>query len=105
VKLQDKVAIVTGSTKGIGRAIAIGYANEGATVVVCGRSLGLANGLADELTQQGKRAVAMRLDVADPGGIDEVVGNVVGRLGGIDILVNNASSPPDCEAAKRYMMT
>ncbi|MCX5994783.1 MAG: SDR family NAD(P)-dependent oxidoreductase [Chloroflexi bacterium] len=46
MRLQDKVAIVTGSTKGIGRAVAIGYAEEGAAVIVCGRSEDLAKNLA-----------------------------------------------------------
>jgi gluconate 5-dehydrogenase len=94
VRLQDKVAIVTGSTKGIGRSIAIGYAGEGATVVVCGRSVDLANGLAEELAAQGKQAVAMRLDVADSDSVDMVFDQVAERFGRIDILVNNAGISP-----------
>ena len=58
MRLQGKVAIITGSTKGIGRAVAIGYAEEGATVIVCGRSEDLAKNLASELTSKGKKAVA-----------------------------------------------
>jgi len=94
VRLKDKIAIVTGSTKGIGRAIAIGYANEGATVVVCGRSVDLAQGLAEELMSQGKKAVAMRLDVADSDSITQVFDQVVKEFGRIDILVNNAGISP-----------
>ncbi len=88
MRLQGKIAIVTGSTKGIGRAIAIGYASEGASVVVCGRSEDLAHGLADELTRQGKTAVAMRLDVADvesvAGVFDQSGGELVEQVGLFD---------------------
>ncbi len=94
MRLKDKIAVVTGSTKGIGRAIAEGYANEGATVVVCGRSVDLANALAEELTNQGKKALAMRLDVADGDSIAQVFDEVVARFGRIDILVNNAGISP-----------
>ncbi len=94
MRLEGKVGIVTGSTKGIGRAIAIGYAKEGATVVVCGRSEDLARRLADELTQQGHAAVAMKLDVTSPDSINQVVDEVARRFGRIDILVNNAGISP-----------
>ncbi|MEE8374332.1 MAG: 3-oxoacyl-ACP reductase family protein [Dehalococcoidia bacterium] len=94
MRLQGKIAIVTGSTKGIGRAIAIGYASEGASVVVCGRSEDLAHGLADELTGQGKAAVAMRLDVADAESVAGVFDQVAEQFGRIDILVNNAGISP-----------
>jgi gluconate 5-dehydrogenase len=94
MRLQDKVAIVTGSTKGIGRAIAIGYAEEGATVIVCGRSEDLANNLAQELTRRGKKAVAMKLDVTSHDSINQVVNQVMKQFGRIDILVNNAGISP-----------
>jgi len=94
MRLQGKVAIVTGSTKGIGRAVAIGYAEEGATVIVCGRSEDLAKNLAEELTKKGKKAVAMRLDVTSPDSINRVVNQVVKQFGRIDILVNNAGISP-----------
>jgi len=92
--LQGKIAIVTGSTKGIGRSIAIGYAQEGATVIICGRSEDLAKNLADELTEQGKKAIAMRLDVTSVDSVSQVVDDVVRRFGRIDILVNNAGISP-----------
>ncbi len=94
MRLRDKVAIVTGSTKGIGKAIAIGFANEGATVVVCGRSEDLAKNLAADLTGQGRKAVAMRLDVTSGESINHVVDQVVGQFGRIDILANNAGISP-----------
>ena len=94
MRLRDKVAIVTGSTKGIGKAIATGYAREGAKVVVCGRSEDLARALAGELTAQGHSALATRLDVTSSDSIGQVVEDVVGRFGRIDILVNNAGISP-----------
>ncbi|MCX5995460.1 MAG: 3-oxoacyl-ACP reductase FabG [Chloroflexi bacterium] len=94
MRLQDKVAIVTGSTKGIGRAVAIGYAEEGAAVIVCGRSEDLAKNLAQELTRKGKKAVAMKLDVTSHDSINQVVNQVMKQLGRIDILVNNAGISP-----------
>ena len=94
MRLQGKVAIVTGSTKGIGRAIAIGYSEEGATVIVCGRSEDLAKSLAEELRQKGKKAVALRLDVTSVESINQVVAQVVKQFGKIDILVNNAGISP-----------
>jgi len=94
MRLQSKVAIVTGSTKGIGRAIAIGYAEEGATVIVCGRSEDLAKNLAQELTRRGKKAVAMKLDVTSHDSINQVVNQIMKQFSRIDILVNNAGISP-----------
>jgi len=94
MRLQGKVAIVTGSTKGIGRAVAIGYAEEGAAVIVCGRSEDLAKSLAEELTLRGKKAVALRLDVTSVDSVNQVVAQVVKQFGRIDILVNNAGISP-----------
>jgi NAD(P)-dependent dehydrogenase (short-subunit alcohol dehydrogenase family) len=94
MRLQDKVAIVTGSTKGIGRAIARGYAAEGANVIVCGRSEDLAKSLAEELIKKGKKAAALRLDVTSVDSVNQVVAQVVKQFGRIDILVNNAGISP-----------
>jgi NAD(P)-dependent dehydrogenase (short-subunit alcohol dehydrogenase family) len=94
MRLQGKVAIVTGSTKGIGRAVAIGYAEEGAAVIVCGRSEDLAKSLAEELTLRGKKAVALRLDVTSVDSVNQVVAQVVKQFGRINILVNNAGISP-----------
>jgi NAD(P)-dependent dehydrogenase (short-subunit alcohol dehydrogenase family) len=94
MRLQGKVAIVTGSTKGIGRAVAIGYAEEGAAVIMCGRSEDLAKSLAEELTRKGNKAVALRLDVTSVDSVNQVVAQVVKQFGRIDILVNNAGISP-----------
>ena len=88
MNLKDKVAVVTGGAQGIGEAIVRAYAAEGAHVVVADMAVDKAQALAREL---GGKALAVRLDVRDRGSVDAMVKSVVERLGGIDILVNNAA--------------
>lgn len=85
--LTGKVAIVTGSTKGIGRAIAERLVNEGANVVVTARTASDVENVADHL---GDNAIGMPCDVSDPASCQELVDETVERLGRIDVLVNNA---------------
>jgi D-sorbitol dehydrogenase (acceptor) len=87
MKLEDKVAIVTGGARGIGEAIVRAYAAEGAHVVIADVETAKAAALATEL---GGKALAVRLDVSDKASIDSMVETVVSKLGGVDILVNNA---------------
>ncbi len=87
MKLKDKVAIITGGARGIGEAIARGYAAEGAHVVIGDVEIAKAEQLAAEL---GGKALAVRLDVRDAASIDALVATTVSKLGGVDILVNNA---------------
>ena len=88
MKLEGKVAIVTGGARGIGEAIVRAYAAEGAHVVVADIEIGKAEELAAEL---GGRALAVRLDVRDSASIANAISTTVAKLGGIDILVNNAA--------------
>ena len=90
--LTDQVAIVTGSSRGIGRATTLKLAGLGAQVIACARSAeGLAN-VAEECTQKelSGSVVPSVLDVTDPGAIDKLVEDTVEQRGKIDILVNNA---------------
>lgn len=87
MKLNDKVAIVTGGARGIGEAIVRAYVAEGAQVVIGDVETEKAQALATEL---GGKALALRLDVRDAASIDALVAATVSKLGGIDILVNNA---------------
>lgn len=88
MKLQDKVAVVTGGARGIGRAIVERYVAEGATVAVADIDVNEAQRLAESL---GGAAFAVELDVTRQDSIDAMVDTVVARAGGIDILVNNAA--------------
>ena len=88
MKLRDKVAVVTGGAQGIGEAIVRAYAGEGAHVVVADMAAAKAEALAREL---GGKAMAVGLDVRDRASVAAMVKTVVERLGGIDILVNNAA--------------
>jgi 3-oxoacyl-[acyl-carrier protein] reductase len=92
--LTGKVAVVTGASRGIGRAIATALAARGATVVAAARG-DHANAVAAELTSQGRRAEAVALDVTDAAAVERLPGLVVERHGRIDILVSNAGIARD----------
>lgn len=89
-RLKDKVAIVTGSAQGIGRAIAMRLANEGAKVAVADIDLEGATRTADEITQSGGNALAVKLDVSRLQDAMDAADRIERELGPIDILVNNA---------------
>lgn len=89
--LAGKVALVTGAARGIGRAIALRLATEGAAVAVADIDEAGARSVAEEITAQGGRARADAVDLADPDQRDALVGHVVGVWGRVDVLVNNAA--------------
>jgi 3-oxoacyl-[acyl-carrier protein] reductase len=93
-ELTGKVAVVTGASRGIGRAIATALAAQGATVVAAARG-DHANAVAAELTSQGRRAEAVALDVTDAAAVERLPGLVVERYGRIDIIVSNAGIARD----------
>ena len=88
--LKDKVAIVTGASRGIGRAIALGFAEAGAHVAVAARSEADLETLAKEIDALGRKALAVPTDVTDRAALQQLVDRTVEELGGLDILVNNA---------------
>lgn len=90
MRLKDKVAIVTGASKGIGKAIAIAYAKEGAAVVVASRSIDLLERIAKDIKASGGEAIALPLDVRNPESVNDVIEKTVEKYGHLDILVNNA---------------
>jgi 3-oxoacyl-[acyl-carrier protein] reductase len=98
--LQDKVAIITGSGRGIGAAAARLFASHGAKVVVTDLDPEPANATAQNIKDMGGEAIAIKADVTDAGGIEELIGQTVDTFGGIDVLVNNAGYTWDGMAHK-----
>lgn len=88
--LESRKALVTGASKGIGRAIAIEYAKAGADVAVSARSVELLEEVADEIRALGRTAVVAPVDVTDAEQIHESVAKAAEGLGGLTTLVNNA---------------
>jgi NAD(P)-dependent dehydrogenase (short-subunit alcohol dehydrogenase family) len=95
--LDGKVAVVTGSTSGIGRAIASTFAKNGARVVVSGRRRDRGTAVAGEIKRSGGSAVFCRTDVAVPADCRALIERAVKEFGGVDILVNNAGIFPRAE--------
>jgi 3-oxoacyl-[acyl-carrier protein] reductase len=90
-KLDKKVAIVTGGGTGIGRAIALEFAKEGADVVICGRTMSNLKRVAGEIEALGRRCLAVQTDVSVKAHVQSLVKQTVDRFGRVDILVNNAA--------------
>ena len=89
-RLDDKVAVVTGAGKGIGREIALAYADAGADVALLARTITDLEEVASEVEKRGRRALIVPTDVMDLTALVPAVERTVAELGGIDILVNNA---------------
>ena len=90
MRLKDKVAIVTGSSKGIGEGIARVFSSEGAKVVVVCRTEEAGRKMVDELGASEGRAVFIKTDVSKSEDIQKMIAETVRTFGGLDILVNNA---------------
>jgi NAD(P)-dependent dehydrogenase (short-subunit alcohol dehydrogenase family) len=88
--LTGKVVIVTGSGRGLGKAIALGVAEYGATVVTCSRTLAEAEAAANEITAAGGVASAVRVDTGNRASCQALIDTAVAQHGRIDVLVNNA---------------
>src|SRR5919199_2550078 len=90
MKLHGKVAVVTGGLRGIGYAIAVAMAQEGADVLIAGLSMDRAVHTEQEIRALGRRCVVVRADVADEEAVKAMIARTVQHFGGLDILVNNA---------------
>jgi NAD(P)-dependent dehydrogenase (short-subunit alcohol dehydrogenase family) len=88
--LKDKVALITGASQGLGRALALAFAREGARVVVNARSEDSVRPVAGEVEDVGGEVLAVAADVSKGADVERLVGESVERLGKIDVLVNNA---------------
>jgi len=90
--LEGKIALVTGGSKGIGRAIALAFAEHGADVAIAARGVAALEQTAKEIESRGRRALAVQTDVADERQLDLLQKRVCEELGGVDVLVNNAAT-------------
>jgi 3-oxoacyl-[acyl-carrier protein] reductase len=96
LSLEDKVAVVTGAARGIGKAIADTLARSGADVVVVDIQADLAEGTAREIaTGTGRRMIALKVDVVDRESVRHMVDHAIEEFGRLDILVNNAGITRD----------
>ena len=89
--LEDKVAIITGGGRGLGRAFALRFAEEGAKLLLPDISLERAEGTAKEIRAKGGEAVAMETDISDENATRKMADKVVQQYGKVDILLNNAA--------------
>ena len=94
LSLAGKVAIVTGGKRGIGKAIALAFAEAGADVAICGRVIkdGELEAVAEEIRRLGRRSLAIKADTSHKADVDRMVHEVIAKFGTIDILVNNAGT-------------
>ncbi len=97
--LRGKTVFITGSSRGIGREIALRCARDGANLVITGKTVaahaklpGTILSVAEEVVKAGGQALAIQLDVRDERSIQAAVAQAVAKFGGIDVLVNNASA-------------
>ncbi len=95
MRLQDKVAVVTGGASGIGRETALLFAREGAKVVVCDVNATAGQAVVDEITGRGGEAFFVKVDVMDRASVDAMMAATVERFRRIDVLVNNAGITRD----------
>jgi 3-oxoacyl-[acyl-carrier protein] reductase len=95
MSLSGKVALVTGASRGIGRAVALKLAGEGADLVVTATSLERAQKTADEITRMGRKALAVGVNVAVAAEVEALFAKAIESFGKLDILVNNAGITRD----------
>jgi 3-oxoacyl-[acyl-carrier protein] reductase len=90
--LKGKIALVTGSSRGIGRGTALALAAEGCDVMLTGRDGAALEKVAAEIRKMGRRAAIAMLDLREPGAAEKLIAQTKRELGGLDILVNNAGA-------------
>ena len=95
MRLKDKVALITGGARGIGQAIAMAFAKEGADIAVADVNLETAQETALEIELLGRKALALEMDVTSYEKVEEGVNKILDKMGKVDILVNNAGITKD----------
>lgn len=96
MKLKNKVALVTGGGTGIGRAISLQFASEGADIAVSSRNIDNLNKVCEEINALGRTSLAVAADVCIKKQVDNMVKQVIDKFGHIDILVNNSGTSRMC---------
>ena len=95
MRLKDKVALITGGARGIGQAIAMTFAREGADIVIADVNLEIAQKTALEIEGLGRKALALEMDVTSYEKVEEGLNKILDKMGKVDILVNNAGITKD----------
>jgi 3-oxoacyl-[acyl-carrier protein] reductase len=93
--LKDKIAVITGSGRGIGKEIASTFAKEGASVAICDIDGQLADNTAKEIGTSGIHTISFKVDVTNLGSVEEMINKILDKFKRIDILVNNAGITRD----------
>lgn len=101
MRLQGKVALITGSTRGLGKEFAIGFAKEGASVIINGRNFDKAREVSKEIENLGVKSMAISADVSSSQEVARMVEETIQSFGRIDILINNAGVNPFILEAER----
>lgn len=95
VSLQGKVALVTGATRGIGKAVALRLAKAGATLSICGRDLAKLSKCQKEIEALGRSCLALQVNISKSEEVNEMVNKTLDKFGKVDILINNAGITRD----------
>ena len=95
MRLKDKVALITGGARGIGQAIAMTFAREGADIVVADVNLQIAQKTASDIENLGRKALALEMDVTNYDLVEAGINKILDKMGKVDILVNNAGITKD----------
>ena len=90
MKLKDRIAIITGAGRGIGRATALAFAREGGDIVLAARTESEIKSVASEIEKLGRRALPIKTDVQKKNEVENLVSDTINKFGKVDILVNNA---------------
>lgn len=99
LSLENKVALVTGASRGIGRAIALGLAQSGADLIIASRKIADLEKVADDIRKTGRKCLAVGTHIGRVDEINNLVAKSVEEFGRIDILVNNAATNPSMASA------
>ena len=91
MRLKDKVALITGGGTGIGKGIALAYADEGAAVVVAARDVSRLEDTVKQIQAKGGKAKAVKVDIGEPEQVKNLISETANAFGKLDILVNNAA--------------